>query len=365
MLGSPTRVLAAFGLVAGAVLGIAATSPGNVPAHDIARWRLGPVAHPADNEPTPARVELGKQLFFDPRLSGAANMSCASCHSPMFGWSDGLPTARGNEGKALPRATPSVLNLAYGGLFMWDGRMPTLEAQALGPITTGAEMNMPMPVLVDRLTAIESYPREFEAAYPGQGISAETIGKALATFERTLVSSDTPFDRWLAGDSKAMTEDEILGFEIFSSPEKGNCETCHAAPTFSDDGFHNVGLASFGAEKPDRGRFTQKPIKVVDGAFKTPMLRGVALTAPYFHDGSAATLEEVVEHYVRGGVVKTNLSPNMKPVKLDEKEKRALVAFLRALTPPQQSFALPILPLGPESASSLPAAHDPSKETQK
>ncbi len=366
MFGARTRGFITVGLFAGALLGAASASLGKIPGNAHARWRLGSIAHPADNQATPERVELGKKLFFDPRLSGAANMSCASCHNPMFGWSDGLPTARGNEGKLLPRATPSVLNLAYGGLFMWDGRMPTLEAQAVGPITADAEMNMPMPVLLDRLTGIGAYQYAFASAYPGEGITPETIGKALATFERTLITNDTPFDRWLAGDETALTPEQVLGFQVFTAKDRGNCETCHAAPTFSDDGFHNVGLASFGREKPDRGRFTQKPIKVVDGAFKTPMLRGVALTAPYFHDGSATTLEEVVEHYVKGGVVKTNLSPNMKPVKLDAKEKHALVAFLHALTPPQERFTLPILPLDPETTRSLPAASDESpKETRK
>ena len=329
-----------------------------------AAWRLPPVAHPAGNAATPERVELGRKLFFDPRLSGAANMACATCHSPLFGWSDGLPTARGNAGKLLPRATPSVLNLAYGHVFMWDGRMPTLEAQALGPIQADAEMNMPMPVLIDRLLGIDAYVSAFEAAYPGEGITPVTIGAALAAFERTLVSDDTPFDRWLAGDESAMSAEQVRGFEIFRAKEGGNCETCHAAPTFSDDGFHNVGLGSFGVQNPDRGRFTQKPVKIVDGAFKTPMLRGVALTAPYFHDGSAATLEDVVEHYVRGGVVKTNLSPNMKPLTLTPDEKRALVAFLHALTPEPQSFALPILPL--QASRSLPASMAaPAGETQK
>ena len=317
-------------------------------------WRLPPVAHPAGNASTPARVELGRKLFFDPRLSGAANMACASCHSPMFGWSDGLPTARGNEGRLLARATPSILNLAYGKQFMWDGRLPTLEAQALAPIVADAEMNMPMPVLIDRLVGIDAYVQAFEAAYPGEGITPVTIGAALAAFERTLVSDDTPFDRWVAGDEDAMTEQQVRGFEIFREKERGNCETCHAAPTFSDEGFHNLGLASFGAKNPDRGRFTQKPVKIVDGAFKTPMLRGVALTAPYFHDGSAQTLEEVVEHYVKGGVVKTNLSPNMKPLTLTPAEQRDLVAFMHALTPAPQSFALPILPL--QSSKALPAS---------
>lgn len=363
MLGSRKGAWVGVGLVSIAVLTVVGQSLAETDAGAFAKWRLPPIPQPEQNAATPERVELGRMLFFDPRLSGAANMSCATCHNPMFGWSDGLPTARGNAGRVLPRATPSVLNLAYGGLFMWDGRMPTLEAQALGPIQSDGEMNMPMPVLIDRLVGIESYQRAFEAAYPGEGITPVTIGSALAAFERTLVADDTPFDRWLAGDRKALTAEQKLGFEIFTSPQRGNCETCHAAPTFSDDGFHNIGLASFGGPHPDRGRFTQKPIRIVDGAFKTPMLRGVALTAPYFHDGSAATLEDVVEHYARGGEVKTNLSPNMKPLELDAREKRALVAFLESLTPEPKRFTLPVLPLDPERKRSLPAAADPSKET--
>jgi cytochrome c peroxidase len=301
-------------------------------------------AYPANNAPTPARVELGKMLFFDPRLSRDGNISCASCHNPSLGWSDGLPTGRGFAGQQLGRASPTIVNTAFNSIHMWDGRKKTLEDQALGPMEAAPEMNTDFDRFFAWLKASSGYKAAFAKAYPGEEIGPDTLRRAIAAFERTIVSRNSPFDRWVAGDSKAMTPAQLRGMLLFNNPDKGNCAVCHAAPNFTDNGFHNLGLASFAGDKPDLGRFEQRKVALMKGAFKTPTLRDVELTAPYFHDGSAKTLMEVVEHYARGGAVHTNLSPNIKPLPLTQQDKEDLVAFMKALTSPAAPVTLPVLP---------------------
>ncbi|MCV2885702.1 tryptophan tryptophylquinone biosynthesis enzyme MauG [Aestuariibacter sp. AA17] len=309
------------------------------------RWLLPEeVPAPDNNKTTPERVELGKKLFFDTRLSGDGNMSCATCHNPMFGWSDGLATAKGFKSMVLGRATPTIVNTGYNSIQMWDGRKATLEDQAMGPMESHVEMNMSIPRLVEFLKTSD-YAKSFKKAYPDEPIGTETLAKALAAFERTVVSRNSPFDRWVKGEKDALTPAQINGFKVFVDPDKGNCEVCHSAPNFTDNGFHNIGLPSYGAETPDMGRFEFVPIRLMKGAFKTPTVRDITTTAPYFHDGSARTLEDVVDHYITGGVVKTNVSPNMKALTLTDKEKADLVAFLEALTSPQKPFTLPAIPL--------------------
>ncbi len=309
-----------------------ASDPAPDPAH-FQQWRLpARPAEPAANLSSAERVALGKALFFETRLSGDSSIACASCHDPAKGWSDGRTTAHGMGDRVLGRATPSLINAAYNPLQMWDGRFSSLEEQALGPMRSPEEMNAAMPAVVDFLAGNSAYRGAFEAAYPGEAISPETIAKAIAVFERTVIVSDTAFDRWLAGDRQALSPAQLRGLAIFSDPARGNCEVCHSAPNFTDNGFHNIGLASFGTPDADPGRYRQKPVGVMKGAFKTPSLRDVARTAPYFHDGSAATLRDVVEHYARGGEVRTNLSPNLKTLSLSEQDKADLVAFLNALS---------------------------------
>jgi cytochrome c peroxidase len=309
------------------------------------KWLLPKtVPAPADNQVTPARVELGKALFFDPRLSSDRNLSCAGCHNPMMGWSDGLPTAKGSKSKVLGRATPTIINTGYNTLMMWDGRKASLEDQAMGPMESMDEMAMDLSALFKWLNDEPAYKDMFAKAYPGEAVDSKTLSKAIASFERTVVSNDSPFDHWLQGDKKAMTKQQILGFRLFSDPNKGNCVACHQAPNFTDGGFHNLGLASYADGKGDMGRYAIKPVAVNKGAFKTPTLRGVALTAPYFHDGSAKTLMDVVEHYNKGGVSKTDLSKDMKPLNLTGDEKEAIVAFMQALTSPAKPMVLPKLP---------------------
>jgi cytochrome c peroxidase len=308
------------------------------------KWRLPAMPQPANNAPTEARIDLGKKLFFDPRLSGDGNMSCASCHNPLFGWSDGLPTAKGFRSMVLGRATPTVVNTGFNTIQMWDGRKKTLEDQAMGPMEANVEMNMDTKRLFAWLNGHGEYRSLFERAYPGEAIDAATVSKAIAAFERTVVSNDSPFDRWVAGKKDAMSADAIRGFAIFIDPNKGNCTACHSGPNFTDNGFHNIGLASFADENQDLGRYSQRPVASMRGAFKTPTVREVANTAPYFHDGSAKTLEELVDFYATGGSVKTNLSGSMKPLTLSAEERRQLVAFMNALSSPARPFVLPTLP---------------------
>ena len=316
------------------------------PTEDDKKWLIStPPPFPADNEPTAARIELGKQLFFDPRLSGDGNMSCATCHNPMQGWSDGLPTGRGSKSMKLGRATPTVINTAYNFIQMWDGRKKNLEDQAMGPIESANEMNMNVEAMFEFLNQNEEYKAAFANAYPDQAIDYKTFGKAIASYERTLVSNNSPFDRWLKGDEKAMTEQQIRGFRLFSDQSKSNCTACHQAPNFTDNGFHNVGLASYADAEPDMGRFKIKPIKSLRGAFKTPTLRDIALTAPYFHDGSAKSLMDVMRHYAKGGEVKDDLSPDIKALDLSEQEMEDIVAFMKALTTTKTPVVLPNLPL--------------------
>ncbi len=299
---------------------------------------------PAHNYPTEERIDLGKKLFFDPRVSRDKNMSCATCHSPLFGWSDGLPTGRGSKSILLGRASPVVTNTAYNSIQMWDGRKRDLEDQATGPMESSAEMNTDFHNLT-KLLNIDGYKLLFEKAYPGEKIGSGAAAKAIASFEWTVVSNNSPFDSWVRGDATAMTEQQVHGFKLFVDKNKGDCAKCHLPPNFTDNGFHNLGLKSYGRNDPDMGRYAIKPIKILRGAFKTPTLRDITLSAPYFHDGSANTLMEVVEHYNRGGEVKQDLSPNMKKLNLSNQEKHAIVAFMKALTTPPKPFELPILPL--------------------
>ncbi len=308
-------------------------------------WRLPAVPpHPEGNEPTAARVELGRKLFFDPRLSGDGNMSCASCHSPMLGWSDGLPTAKGFKSQVLGRATPTVVNTAFNSVQMWDGRKHSLEDQAMGPMEANVEMNSDLNKLFDFLNGNAGYRTLFGNAYPGEAISVATVSKAVASFERTLISNNAPFDRWIAGDRAAMTPDQVQGFALFVDPAKGNCAACHSGPNFTDNSFHNLGLDSSVKPDADAGRFAIRPVAVMKGAFKTPTVREAANTAPYFHDGSAKTLDDVVEHYRKGGIRQASLSPEMKPLSLTPGEVRQLVAFVEALSTPPKAFEVPALP---------------------
>ena len=300
-------------------------------------WALPIPSHPADNKPSKDRIALGRALFFDPRLSGSGDMSCASCHNPNLGWADGLGTGVGANGRSLKRATPTILNSVYNHLQMWDGRFDSLEAQVMGPITNENEMDMQPERLLSILRNDSNISDAFARAYPGQGINIETLSKAIASFERTLISTDSPFDQWVLGDRTAMSESQIRGFEVFLNPDKGNCVVCHAPPNFSDDGYHNIGL-DLDQENPDYGRFERVPVAVLKGAFKTPTLRDIKATAPYFHNGAARTLSDVLDHYANYADYAsvdnnpTNISPALNRTQMTKLEQDALLDFMDALT---------------------------------
>jgi cytochrome c peroxidase len=225
---------------------------------------------------------------------------------------------------------------------MWDGRKRSLEDQALGPVESPDEMHQDPDALVVKLKSIQGYRTLFERAYPGAGITKDTIAKAIASFERTVVSTEAPFDRWRKGDEHAISANAKRGFELFT--QKANCVACHEGFNFSDNGFHNVGVAD--AAELDHGRYKIKPLAAMRGAFKTPTLRDITLTAPYMHNGMYRTLAEVVEHYDRGGDVRTNLSPEMRPLQLSSQEKQDLVAFLETLTGDAKPVEVPVLQSG-------------------
>jgi cytochrome c peroxidase len=327
-------------VAAAAVLAACATLGSSVPAPTVAEqaWRLpAEIPQPADNASTPARVALGKALFFDARLSGSGAMSCSSCHLPDLGWTDGKKLPVLPNGDIVGRHSPSMLNLAYNNIYMWDGRKSTLEDQAMGPHRHLSKAEF--AAATAKLREMDGYRKMFAAAYPGEPITEEAISRALAAFERTLVSRNSAFDRWVAGDTTALTPEQYRGYKVFMDRDKGNCAACHNGPNFTDNGFHNIGIKG-----NDVGRFGIRKVASMKGAFKTPTLRDIELTAPYYHDGSAATLRDVVEHYARGGDDRSNVSPDVRPLNLTEQDKQDLVAFMRSLTGERTAFVAPQLP---------------------
>jgi cytochrome c peroxidase len=281
-----------------------------------------------DNPLTAARVALGRRLFFDPILSADGTVACASCHRPDHGFASAEAKPRGIRGQQTTRRAPTLLNRAYGKTFFWDGRSATLEQQALQPIEHPAEMGSTVADAVRRLRDHKEYPTLFAAAFP-DGVTAANLGKALASFERVLLRGDSRIDRFRQkGKHGGLTPAERHGLWLYES--KGQCWRCHAGPNFTDEDFHNTGVR-WGKEPLDLGRFAVTKRETDRGKFKTPTLRGVALTAPYMHDGSLKTLEEVVEFYNRGGGANPHLDARIRPLNLTPGEMSDLVAFLKAL----------------------------------
>lgn len=313
-------------------------SPADLRAMQAKYRRPALIPFPEENPYSDAKSLLGHALFFDPRLSGPGTHSCATCHNPALGWKDGLPLGVGHDARQLPRATPTILNLAWGGLMMWDGRKDGLEDQATGPIETPAEMNLPLADLQARLAGVPAYRRMFRDAFGTDEVSVPRVAQAIATFERTLVSNEAPFDRWVRGDETAIGEDAKRGFVLFNT--RANCNACHSGWRFTDDGFHDIGLAS-----SDPGRGAQVPGEpMLDRAFKTPTLRNVDARFPYMHDGSVRTLRETVTHYDTGFIERASLSPEMRRLNLTPRETDQIVAFLHTLTSPDDPVTVPVLP---------------------
>ena len=289
------------------------------------------IPSPPHNTFTNEKAALGKKLFFDPILSGHNNMSCASCHSPARSWTDGKPTAIGNEGKVLARRTPTLWNLAWGYRFFWDGRAQTLEDQALGPVTSPDEMNQEMDELIEEIGSIRGYVEEFSRVFPHDkpAISPKNIAKSIATFERTIISSYAPFDYWIEGDETAISDLAKEGFVLFNS--KGRCVHCHSGWNFNALTVHDIGLKS---EDPGDG-----------GKFRVPTLRNISERDFFMHDGSFSSLESVIEFYNRGGDVKRpTIDEQMMPLELSLHEKEAIEEFLSTLTSTEPIVEVPKIP---------------------
>jgi cytochrome c peroxidase len=301
------------------------------------------IPYPAFNPYSDAKFDLGKALYFDPRLSKSGVTSCATCHNPSLAWGDGLGKSVGFSHQILGRKSPTILNLAWDILLFWDGRAESLEEQSLGPIAASGEMNLPLDEMEKRINSIAGYKALFTKAFPeSNGVaSRELVAKAIATFERKAATSgEAPFDRWIKGNENAISAEAKQGFMLFNT--KAQCASCHLTWRFSDQSFHDIGLK----DDQDRGRGKlDTDLEIMQYAFKTPGLRDISRRAPYMHDGSINTLEAVIDHYADGFVRRPSLSGNMKPFQLSDPEKKALIAFLQTLTSDKNTpISLPDLP---------------------
>jgi cytochrome c peroxidase len=310
--------------LAGALL-LLSHLPGEAPPLGLDLFR--PV--PEDNPITREKVALGERLFHERLLSRDESRTCADCHQPKRAFTDGLAKAVGVYGRQGPRSVPTLVNRAWGESFFWDGRIATLERQVVQPILAETEMDLTLEEAVERLGGKRRYRRDFQRAF-GRDPNADDLARALAAYVRTILSGDSPFDRYLFGDHEALSEQELAGLKIFRG--KANCTFCHSGPTFTDEEFHNTGVAWRDSEWLDDGRFTVTQDERDRGKFKTPTLREVGRTGPYMHDGSFATLEDVVNFYSDGNRPNPNLDPELRRLNLTGEEKAQLVAFLRALT---------------------------------
>ena len=300
---------------------------------------------PAGNPLTQPKVDLGWHLYFDARLSKDGTIACATCHHPDTGWSDGKALMVGIGGQVGGRNSPTIMNRVFSSLQFWDGRSPSLEDQALGPIQAGKEMGNTLENMVATLGGIEGYKPLFSAAFGDATVTPERVAQAIASFERTIVAGNSPFDRYENGDKTAMNASAIRGHAIFKDSNKGRCSICHAGFNFTDELYHNIGV---GMDQPDWetnhiGRFAVTKKEAEKGAYKTPTLRNVADSGPYMHDGSEATLEAVVEFYAKGGSNLTHpqLDKEMKKLVLTDQDKADLVEFMKALSGDVTKVAIP------------------------
>jgi cytochrome c peroxidase len=335
---------------------------------------------PASNPITKGKYELGRHLYFDPRVSLDGTVSCATCHNPAKGWTDGMNVSIGISGQTGSRSAPSVLNTVYGKTMFWDGRAPSLEGQAQGPVQNPIEMGkQSYKEIIDRLRTIPAYTAAFQKVF-GTNVNLDGMAKAIATFERVAaLSGNSKFDKYNAGDNKTLTDSEKRGMVLFGLTlntddeskidavrQKAKCTLCHVGFNFTDEQFHNLGIGWNEKTKKfgDLGRWAIDPIGAKSdaalGAFKTPSVRDVERSAPYMHDGSLATLEQVVDHYDKGGIANPALDTDMKKLELTAQEKSDVVAFMKALSGEAKKLdeLLPKLPPGldgkiPDSRAAL------------
>jgi cytochrome c peroxidase len=324
-------------------LGLSSTSVVAEKAVDLKTPPLGlpAVPVPADNPMTAEKVELGKMLYFDTRLSGDGKISCATCHDPRKGWAEHQPTSKGIGGKFGERNSPTVINSAYATSQFWDGRAKTLEEQALGPIENPIEMGHKLDVMISDLSKLSDYSDRFQKVF-GTPVNKEGVARAIAAFERTILSGNSPYDRYQAGDKTALGRQQQRGLQLFEE----NCATCHTSPLFSNYRFYNAGV-SMNKKKPDEGRKSVTGKDRDFGKFRVPALRDVASTAPYCHDGSVATLADAVALMAGGGIDNPHLSAQVKAIReaeLTAEDQADLVAFLKALSGDYPLVKAPKLP---------------------
>jgi cytochrome c peroxidase len=311
---------------------------------------LPEASHPDDNPHSEEKEQLGKRLFFDPRLSSSGTLSCASCHDPDLGWTDGRRRSVGHAGQKGRRNSMTILNVAFYDHLFWDGRAESLEAQALSAIRSPSEMNMDLDALEERIANIGEYRRLFEQSFGDKQVTARRIAEAVATFERGITSRTSDFDRFLQGDRDAMTERQIHGLHLFRT--KARCMNCHNGALLSDNQFHNLGQSHLGRPSQDLGRFLVTGDTADVGKFRTPSLRDVTRTEPYFHHGLIFELREIINMYNQGmpQIIPKKENDNpllpeksrlLTPLHLTEKEKGALLDFLRALSAPPRRSSTP------------------------
>ena len=331
---------------------------------------------PPSNPLTKGKVELGKQLYFEPRVSLDGTVSCATCHNPDKGWTDNLKTSVGIDGQVGARNAPTVLNTVYGKTMFWDGRAPSLEGQSQGPPQNPIEMgNQSYKQIIARLRGISGYKEQFANVF-GTDVTLDGFAKAIAAFERVAaLSGNSTFDQYNSGELNALTESQKRGMILFGmrlNPDdefkttvtlkKADCTSCHGGFNFTDEQFHNLGIGWKESEKSfaDIGRYVIDAVGSKNvanmGSFKTPTLRDIEKTAPYMHDGSIRTLEESVEHYNKGGNPNPYLDKDIKKLNLSDAEKADVVAFMKSLTGERIAFKMPVLPAGPDGKSPNPGA---------
>ena len=309
-----------------------------VASTNMSKWIMpNEVPSPANNKTTKEKIELGKLLYFDATLSKSGQVSCATCHDPDKGWSDGQKKAIGVFGRVGPRNSPTVLNSAFQSHQFWDGRAKSLEEQAMGPMQAHVEMDMKLDDVLKIVKSKKGYVEMFKKIYPDEELTIDTIAKAIGAFERTVISQESPFDLFAKGNTNAINADAAMGFSLFTG--KAHCADCHDKFNFTDGSFHNVGLGD-----DDIGRQSLKmKRKAWSHAFKTPTLRDVSKSAPYFHDGSVYTLQEAVAICGNGGRYpdKYGVSDTIKNRNLNTKEIDQITEFLKALTGPNLPITVP------------------------
>lgn len=294
---------------------------------------LPPVHWPQHNPYSLAKAELGRKLFFDKRLSTDGTVSCATCHQVPEAFADPNVIAVGIHGHKGKRHTPTIINVAYNDYQFWDGRAKNLEMQALGPIGNANEMTLEKDSKAayhdceNNIRQISEYGPLFKKAFGHEECTIEDIAMAIATFERTILSGNSPYDKYMAGDKTALTAEQIRGLALF---KKVGCVNCHLGVNFTNNRFENIGVG-MDEKDPDLGRYAITKDERDWGAFKVPTLREASLTAPYMHDGSLKTLEEVIDYYDKGGIPNKNLHSLMQPLHLSAQDKQDLLAFLISL----------------------------------